>query len=72
MKRYTKWIPLGNYCFADNDFIVFVKKNKRTGLMKFKTKRVCGRSIVDTFTNLILPSGLIDVQKAWDEINNME
>lgn len=66
-KRFTKWIPLGAYSWANNtDYIVFVRKNIHTGMMQFKTKRVHAWW---ANKNPFFPK-LIDTQKAWDEITS--
>lgn len=62
--NYTKWIPLGNYSHAGSDYIVFVRKNIKNGMMQFKTK-IANPS---WFSNRFLPIAMIDVKKAWDEI----
>ena len=67
-KKYTKWQPLGNYEWDGTDRIVFVKKNLKTGMMKFKTRKVNSYLGAMSCLNPILPSALIDVKKAWEEI----
>jgi hypothetical protein len=65
-KKFTKWIPLGNYSWGgDNDYIVFARKNKKTGMIDFKTKRVQG---FWSNKNPFIPCDLIDVKAAWDNI----
>jgi len=66
---YTKWIPLGNFNFARTDFIVFVRGNKKTGLMQFKVKSVNRRS--GHCNNPILPPTLIDTSTQWNLIIEM-
>lgn len=63
--RFTKWIPFGNYTWAnDTDFIVFARRNLKNGIMQFKTKRVHG-----IFRNKMpFVPVLIDVKKAWEEL----
>lgn len=68
--RYTKWMPLGNYSFDDVDRIVFVKKNLKTGIMKFKTLRVNG--LFGSCVNRILPNDLIDTKESWKEITKKD
>lgn len=67
-KRYTKWIPFGNYTWAGiKSYMVFVRKDKKTGLMQFKTVRIHSWwALKEQF----VPK-LIDVEKAWEEITNM-
>ncbi len=67
-KKYTKWKPLGNYSHAGVDYIVFVKRNLKNSMLKFKTRRVNGFFASAMSVNSILPMNLIDVQKAWNEI----
>ena len=66
--RFTKWIPLGNYQYGGTDYITFVRKNLKTGMMFFKTKQVNTNWSIDTNTNNILPSKLINVEMQWDLI----
>lgn len=66
--KWTKWIPLGNFSYAGTDYITFVKKNKVTGMLKFKTKKVNGFFGSMGGVHPILPAKLIDTKKAWDEI----
>ena len=68
-KRYTKWIPFGNYRFSDTDYIVFVRKNKKNGLMQFKTVKV--HNAIFYYRNNIVPMGLIDTKAAWEKILSM-
>lgn len=63
--KKTKWMPLGNYSFDGTDYIVFVRGNKKNGMMEFKTRVVQPWTI---FKNRILPTALIDTQKQWDKI----
>lgn len=67
--NYTKWIPLGNFNFAGTDFIVFVRGDKKTGLMDFKVKSVNHR--IGGCQNPIFPGVLIEVRKQWDTIIEM-
>lgn len=63
-KRYTDWIPLGVNTFGDTHHVIMVRRNLKTGMMKFKSKRVQGFHHHKSF----LPHNLIDVQKQWDLI----
>lgn len=69
-KNLTSWIPLGSMSFQQNDFIVFVRGNKKTGMLYFKTKKVNG-AWYQTLVDNILPNSLIDVTKQWNEIQAM-
>lgn len=65
-KKYTKWQPFGNYTWAGkNNYIVFVRKNLKTGIMQFKTKMIHSwwRS-----NESFIPPGLIDTKEAWANI----
>jgi hypothetical protein len=64
--KKTKWIPFGNYIYAGNDYIVFVRKNLKTGMLYFKTKRVQLRFS----TRELMPFKLIDVEKQWQIITS--
>ena len=64
-KNLTKWIPLGNYTYAETDYVVFVRGNLKTGMMHFKVKTVHAWV---SFTHTILPHDLIDPKLAWDKI----
>jgi hypothetical protein len=63
---YTKWLPLGNYNHGSSDYIVFVRKDRKTNLLEFKTTEVT----TERYSNNILPHNLIDTEKAWNEIIN--
>ena len=64
----TKWIPLGRYTFDASDYVVFVRGNKKTGLLSFKVKRI--KRFLG-FENPILPYDIIDVRLQWDKIIEM-
>lgn len=66
--RYTKWVPFGNYNYGTAEYIVFVRKHFKTGMMQFKTKR-----IHDWWKgkDLFVPVYLIDVKQAWEEIKGL-
>jgi hypothetical protein len=65
-RNKTKWRPLGNYAFADADYIVFARADRKTGLMDFKVSRVQAWRFMST--NKILPNMLIDTKEAWDKL----
>lgn len=50
-KQYTKYIPLTTYCTDSEDFIIFVRKHKKTSILDFKTLRL-GKSstLLNIFT----------------------
>ena len=67
-KRFTKWVALGSYNFAGTDFVTFCRKNTKSGMMQFKTKRVNGWIGTGICRNSFLPPTLIDTQRVWNEI----
>lgn len=69
-RKYTKWIPFGAYSYGCREHMVFAKRNLKTGMIKFKTKRVN----TGLFTNdkEFIPIEMIDTQKAWDKLTNEE
>lgn len=68
-KRYTKWVAFGNFRYGSYEYITFIRKNLKNGLLQFKTKRVNGWLGVMSCTNPFMPTNLIDTGKVWDEIN---
>lgn len=66
-KHYTKWKPLGKFTFSGKEYITLIRKNRKTGMLKFKTIRVNGFFGAMGYVNTFLPSNLIDTQKAWNE-----
>lgn len=68
-KNLTKWIPLGNFQHAGDDLIVFVRGNRKTGEMFFKTKNANARfGLYSSCVNNFLPRGFIDVKQQWEKI----
>lgn len=67
-KRFTKWVALGSYNFGGTDFVTFCRKNTKSGMMQFKTKRVNGWIGTGICRNSFLPPTLIDTQRVWNEI----
>lgn len=66
-KRYTKWVPLGNFDYGGYDYITFARRHLKSGMLYFKTKRVNGRADIN-HVNSVLPFSLINTQDAWDKI----
>ena len=65
-KRYTEWVPLGSFSLGRVDYIALVKKNKKTSMLKFKTKRTHGNRMFSGCNPYFnVP---IDIQAQWDEI----
>ncbi|KKN74636.1 hypothetical protein LCGC14_0388380 [marine sediment metagenome] len=67
-RHKTKWIQLGNYSYAGCDYVVFVRGDKKTGLLDFKTKKI-QNWVYGSYS--ILSTDLIDVKKQWEEITNL-
>ena len=69
-KRYTKWVALGSFSFTNYDYVTFIRKNLKNGLLQFKTKKVNGWFGVLGCTSNFMPTSLINTQKVWDDVNN--
>jgi len=69
MRRFTKWIPFGNYSYGDADYIVFVRKNKKTGILQFKTKTTYS---FFSWKSSYIPNDLINVKEQWQKILLMD
>lgn len=63
--KKTKWIPLAQFNFASNDFIVIARQNTKTGMLYFKTVRVNKNGLTGDLVNSCLPHNLIDVKEQW-------
>ena len=63
--KYTKWIPLGHFTHIA-DYAVMVRRNKKTGMLKFKTVRMHGRLMFGNCEPFFRAK--IDTQVAWDKI----
>ena len=66
-RKLTNWIVLGNYIFADVDYIVFVRRNRKNGMLYFKTKKVQGNHS----SHPILGHKFIDVQIQWEILQKL-
>lgn len=58
-EKKTKWIPLATYNSVATDYIVFVRRGLKTGMLYFKTKRVtplfvCSHNLVKNFFDVSL------------------
>jgi CRISPR/Cas system-associated endoribonuclease Cas2 len=62
--NYTKWIPFGINSHAHQHYIVFVRKNKKTGMLQFKSKRIQ----TSFYYGYFVPNDLIDVRDSWNKI----
>lgn len=58
----TKWEVLATYNQSGTDYIVFFRKNKKTGMMYFKTKKV-GYPFVCSYS---FTKNLVDIQTQFD------
>jgi hypothetical protein len=38
--NWTKWYPFVNYIYGGNDRFIMIKKNKKTGMVKFKVIKI--------------------------------
>lgn len=63
-RKLTKWKVMATYNQSGSDYIVFVRKNIKTGMMYFKTKRV-GSPFVCSYHFIV---NLVDIQKTFDEM----
>jgi len=66
----TKWEPLGRYQWDGDEYIVFVRGDKKTGMLYFKTKQTNYRGISDC-VRPVLPHDIIDTRKQWELIINL-
>lgn len=62
--NYTKWIPFGVNTHAYTHYMVFVRKNKKTGMLQFKSKKIQ----TSLFYGSFVPNSLINVEDAWCKI----
>lgn len=67
--KKTKWIVLGNYSYGYTDYVVFVRKSLKTGLLDFKVKSVHPHTTFRGAGN-ILAKDLINVTEQWNKIIN--
>lgn len=68
--NWTKWIPLGTFVWDNPQYLVFVRGNKKTGILQFKTKRVNKLGLSDC-VRPVLPPSLIDPTTQWNEIQRL-
>lgn len=45
-KNYTKWKPLGTMDFQGKEYVTMIRKNKKNGMLQFKTIRINGFFLV--------------------------
>lgn len=65
-KKYTKWIPLGCYHYC-HDYIVMMRKNKNSGMVSFKMKKITNHN---THGNIINKISLDISKQFWSVIND--
>ena len=49
----SKWIPLVAYNDSGKDFLVLAKRNRITGMIRFRTKRMTGLNTLSHFASCI-------------------
>lgn len=64
----TAWVPLTTYRFGDATRIVLFRKNFRTGMLYFKTKKINGTNC----TKHLLPISDKYVERVWEEVIKMK
>jgi len=69
-KHFTKWKPLGTMNFQGKEYVTLIRKNKKNGMLNFKTIRVNGFLGDLGCVHGFLPQTLIDTKKTWGEITN--
>ena len=62
--NWGKWIPLGTFKFAYNTYIVLARKNNKTGMLRFKHKKMSSY-LGAVNNNNYVPSDLLDVKRQW-------
>jgi len=65
-EKKTKWLPLVAYNQSGTDYIVFVRKGIKSGMIYFRTKR-----ITPTFSiSYNFQKTLLDIKEQFDKILN--
>ena len=62
--NYTKWIPFGVNTHACQHYMVFVRKNKKNGILQFKSKKIQ----TSFYNGSFVTHDLINVKDSWDKI----
>jgi len=65
MSQWNKWEPLSYYTYSDAEYIVMARRNRKSGLIKFKSIRVNGNNSLVNESKISLPRTLIDSKKQW-------
>lgn len=55
---------------GSQQFVTLARKNLKTGMIYFKSKRANPRRFFDSDVNPYMPPHIINTQKAWDELVN--
>jgi hypothetical protein len=63
-EKKTKWIPLVSYNTSGTDYIVFVRKGLKSGMIYFKTKRITPFATCSYNFNITL----FDVDEQFDKV----
>jgi len=69
MKKYTKWVALGTF-HRIADYVVMVRKNNKTGMLRFKVKRIHGSLLFRNCETFFFAE--IDTQSVWDKITKQD
>lgn len=68
IKNYTKWKPLGTMDYQGKEYVTMIRKNKKSGMLQFKTIRINGFLGDMGCVYGFIPRTLIDTQKTWNEV----
>ena len=67
-KKYTAWMPFGNYNWVGSDYIIYTRKHLKNGICQFKTVRV--HKLNGTgYARQVCPNGMINTAEAWARIS---
>jgi hypothetical protein len=64
-QKKTKWRIFATYNSSGNDYIVFVRKNTKTGMLYFKSKNI---SPIGKTSYLFMGNSIFDVKEVFDKI----
>ncbi len=68
-RRHTRWVTLTSYSTYDKNFLVMVRGNIRTGMLRFKCIRIQAKNI--TTTDRIDINKHIDLGVQWLKFNQI-
>lgn len=62
--KYTEWIPFGFYVHDYNDYLVMARRNKKNGMLQFKSIRVSGKmfQVVTSF----ITTPIVSIEQQWE------